>query len=135
VVSASSKRITAVADPTVAQDAATKNYVDTHAGGVTGLSRVVHGCVRADGAILSGSGFTVSKGATGRYTINVVPAFSTSPTVMVTPNQDGVNQLHNAGWINPNDILGQANGTGAIGIWVSDPVNNVDWGFCFMAMN
>ena len=46
--------------------------------------RIVRGTVNADGTIVAGAGFTVTKGATGFYTINFTVPFSSTPTVTLT---------------------------------------------------
>lgn len=44
--------------------------------------RIVTGRVAATGAVLGGTGFTITKGATGLYTINWTPAFVAVPDVV-----------------------------------------------------
>jgi hypothetical protein len=45
-------------------------------------SKIVHGSVSSAGAILSGSGFTITKTGTGAYTITFTTAFASKPTVV-----------------------------------------------------
>jgi hypothetical protein len=56
------------------------------AGGEENL-RIVRGTIKADGTILRGSGFTVSRAGagTGDYRISFTTPFASSPTVTVTP--------------------------------------------------
>jgi hypothetical protein len=66
-----------------------KNYVDTNAvrctTGDLGL-RIVRGNVNANRTIAQGGGFTVSAFAsTGVYVINFSPAFTTLPSIAITP--------------------------------------------------
>jgi len=49
--------------------------------------RIVRGTVAANGSILKGAGFTVTKGAGGIYTINFSVSFFDTPTVTVTPTE------------------------------------------------
>lgn len=54
-------------------------------GGGGGSSQgVIRGVVGADGSIVAGSGFTITKVATGRYTINFTTPFGGVPSVIVT---------------------------------------------------
>ncbi|HVU99869.1 MAG TPA: hypothetical protein VHH88_00815, partial [Verrucomicrobiae bacterium] len=53
--------------------------------------RIVRGQVQDTGTILAGSGFTITHGGTGSYTIHFSPIFSDVPTVVVTV-QHGIAQ-------------------------------------------
>lgn len=57
---------------------ANAGYPQSGTGGET--LRTIRGRVNADGTIADGSGFTVSKGSAGNYTINITTAFSAVPT-------------------------------------------------------
>jgi len=59
----------------------------SNAGTVGGL-RIIRGSVLGNGTILYGTGFTVSKGATGYFTIYFNAAFSLQPSAAVTPVMD-----------------------------------------------
>jgi hypothetical protein len=47
---------------------------------------ILWGCVNGDGTVHSGSGFTVSRSATGTYRISYDTPFSASPAVVLTQN-------------------------------------------------
>jgi hypothetical protein len=47
------------------------------------------GRIASGGGITAGTGFTVSKGATGLYTINFSTAFIAVPVVLLTPGPSG----------------------------------------------
>jgi hypothetical protein len=53
--------------------------------GRLGGLRIVSGTVNSTGSILGGTGFTITKGATGLYSILFTTAFSGIPDVVVTP--------------------------------------------------
>jgi len=55
--------------------------------------RIVRGTVNADGSVVSGAGFTVSKAGTGLYTITFTTAFQDTPAVTATAVTDGVTSL------------------------------------------
>lgn len=50
--------------------------------------KLLRGVVTNTGAISEGSGFTVAKTATGKYTITFSPAFSDVPVVLANPVED-----------------------------------------------
>lgn len=78
-------KIAGVTDPTLAQDAATKAYVDA------AISvRIVRGSVAADGSIVSGTGYTVTKGSAGVYTLNYTVAFTGAPLVVIQGYTDNL---------------------------------------------
>lgn len=87
--------------------------------------RTLRGTVGGTGAIVagSGSGFTITQTATGRYTINFSQAFTAAPTVIVT-------SLSAARQVNLNTTL-----TTGVGIQVTD-LSGVDanGGFTFIVM-
>lgn len=60
--------------------------------------RTIRGTVNADGTIAAGSGFTVTKGAAGVYTINFSTAFAAVPSVQATAGQAGAG----ASWRSPS---------------------------------
>lgn len=51
---------------------------------------IIRGHIAANGAITAGTGFTVTKGGTGIYTINFTSAFSVAPVVLVSGTTDNV---------------------------------------------
>jgi hypothetical protein len=53
---------------------------------------IIRGVVSSTGSIIAGTGFTVTKGATGFFTVNFNPAFSGMPAVVVTP-QSGIGRI------------------------------------------
>ena len=59
--------------------------------------RVIRGTINADGTIARGTGFTVTKGTTGYYTINFSTAFKTVPDVVAT--------TVGLGWVASRDTL------------------------------
>lgn len=71
--------------------------------------RIIRGVVNSAGTILAGTGFTVTKGPTGYYTINFSPSFSGLPAVTVSP-QSGIARI----------ALCTSVTTGATGIWTRD---------------
>lgn len=60
-------------------------------GGVENL-RIIRGIVGSTGTVLEGSGFTVTKGAAGFYTINFSSSFADLPAVVVSP-QSGLDRI------------------------------------------
>jgi hypothetical protein len=60
-------------------------------GGVENL-RIVRGIVGATGTVLEGSGFTVTKGAAGFFTITFNASFLDLPAVVVSP-QSGLDRI------------------------------------------
>jgi hypothetical protein len=59
--------------------------------GPTGPSKVVGGYVNADGTIISGSGYTVTKNTPGLYMIQFAPGvFTKSPVMTATPGHDQI---------------------------------------------
>ena len=54
--------------------------------------RIIRGVVNASGIILAGSGFTVTKGPTGFFTVNFTSSFSDTPAVVVTA-QSGIDRI------------------------------------------
>jgi hypothetical protein len=86
--------------------------------------RIVRGVVHASGSILAGTGFTVTKGAAGFFTINFSPSFSDMPAVTVTP-QSGVARIATCTSVS-------ASGSG---IWTRDAAGNaIDNQFNFIAI-
>lgn len=87
--------------------------------------RTLRGTVGGTGIIQpgSGSGFTITQTATGRYTINFTQPFTTAPTVVVT-------SLSAARQVNLNTTL-----TTAVGIQVTDLAGtDANGGFTFIVM-
>jgi len=60
-------------------------------GGVENL-RIIRGIVGSTGTVLEGSGFTVTKGAAGFFTVNFTPSFLDLPAVVVSP-QSGLDRI------------------------------------------
>jgi hypothetical protein len=60
-------------------------------GGVENL-RIIRGIVNGAGTVLEGTGFTITKGAAGFYTITFTPAFADLPAVVVSP-QSGLDRI------------------------------------------
>lgn len=54
----------------------------TWVGGKPGSSGGISGSIAANGSIVVGAGFTITKGATGIYTINFTSSFATVPSVV-----------------------------------------------------
>jgi hypothetical protein len=54
--------------------------------------RIIRGVVQGSGTILAGTGFTVTKGVAGFFTITFTTPFSTMPTVTVTA-QSGIDRM------------------------------------------
>jgi hypothetical protein len=52
--------------------------------GNAGMIFFIAGSINADGTIRDGTGFTVAKTGTGRYTINLLSSFSSMPAVVLT---------------------------------------------------
>lgn len=65
-----------------------KNIVVSSANAATSLA-IVRGYVQANGTISYGEGFTVTKGATGAYTITFTNSFSGFPAVTASPAFNG----------------------------------------------
>jgi hypothetical protein len=57
--------------------------------------RLLTGRIAADGTITAGTGFTITKGAAGLYTINHTVNFGSTPVVLLQPVVDGYNLTHN----------------------------------------
>lgn len=57
-------------------------------GGGGGGPTMLRGQIAANGAITSGTGFTVTKGSTGIYTINFTSSFAANPVVLVSGHTD-----------------------------------------------
>lgn len=82
---------------TGADAAATRTAIGTDAAGAqrppqgpeTNL-KIIRGIVASAGGISEGSGFTVTKGSTGLYTINFTAAFSDQPAVICTSTHAGI---------------------------------------------
>jgi hypothetical protein len=74
---------------TLAAPAGTNTLVQTNINGdILQGPRFLHGNVNSDGTVAGGSsGFTVTKGAAGLYTINFSTPFTSVPTVVATPLQ------------------------------------------------
>ncbi|SPE57140.1 Alpha-tubulin suppressor and related RCC1 domain-containing protein-like protein (modular protein) [Verrucomicrobia bacterium] len=70
---------------------------------------IIRGVVASTGAIVAGTGFTVTKGATGFFTVNFTNAFSATPAVVVTP-QSGINRIATCTLVS----------TTSAGIWTRD---------------
>lgn len=51
----------------------------------TGGTTIIRGRVNGDGTIAAGTGFSITRTATGRYTITFTSAFSAVPVVLLTP--------------------------------------------------
>lgn len=89
----------------------------------TGGSNVITGSVDSTGAVLAGTGFTVTKLGTGNYQINWTSPFAAAPTVVATTTQS----LRSA-------IIG-SNATIATSVLVQSQTagTNTDGGFYFLA--
>ncbi len=89
--------------------------------------RVIRGVVNAAGGILAGTGFTVSKGVAGVYTLNFTTAFTAPPTVTATADSQGGNSR-----VAMTD--GAVAGSAGIRITVSGTGAGTDAPFHFIAM-
>jgi hypothetical protein len=86
--------------------------------------RIVRGVVGPTGSIIAGTGFTVTKGVTGFYTINFSPSFFSMPAVTVTP-QSGIDRIATCTSVS----------TSSTGIWTRDSAGTaVDNQFNFIAI-
>ncbi len=107
-----------------------------------GNLKIIRGTVRADGAIVFGSGFTVTKiaGLEGLYQINFTTPFSSSPTVTTSiTGRYGIKaEVYNAGRTNfpPNvtDGLYPANTGFTAGVIDVGSQRAYDFGFSFIAI-
>jgi hypothetical protein len=63
--------------------------------GGTRLQRIVAGMVSATGDKLSGTGFTATRDAVGKYTVTFESAFADSPVTIATCNDDGDDNVVN----------------------------------------
>jgi len=108
-VDAASKKITNVADPTIATDAATKNYVDSVAQGLD-----------IKGSVKYASTGNLSLSGTGVTNINV-PSGTTSLTVgdrvlakdQTTGSQNGIYVVASGSWTRSTDMASGSNASGA----------------------
>jgi hypothetical protein len=56
--------------------------------------RIIRGTIGSSGTIINGSGFTVSRTATGKYSITFVPGFASLPAITATvPDNGGAEAL------------------------------------------
>jgi hypothetical protein len=84
-----SHQINAVTDPTAAQDAATKAYVDSKAGG-PGVA-IAWGTVLANGTLVTSYGVaSVSKPGTGNYTVTLSTALAAPGNAMIIASPTAV---------------------------------------------
>lgn len=88
--------------------------------------RMVRGTVNAAGGVHAGEGFTVTKNATGSYTVNFATAFSAAPSVEVSIIYEGTgSQL--------SHVLNGFPATGSFSVLTFNPTAYVDLSFCFTA--
>jgi hypothetical protein len=86
--------------------------------------RIIRGVVNAAGTILAGSGFTVTKGPTGFFTVNFTSGFSSMPAVVVTA-QSGIDRISTCTSVS----------TTSAGIWTRDSAGTAtDNQFNFIAI-
>lgn len=88
--------------------------------------RTVRGTVNAAGGVHAGEGFTVTKNATGSYTVNFSTAFSSAPSVKVSIIYEGTgSQL--------SHVLNGFPATGSFSVLTFNPTAYIDLAFCFTA--
>jgi hypothetical protein len=89
--------------------------------------RIIRGTVSSTGAVLYGSGFTVSKGPAGQYTVNFTTAFGVAPTVTVTANGASITDLSSS-------VFGLGAGVFSVGIVNRSIPQYSDQSFMFIAI-
>ena len=100
---------------------ATGGYIQPGAGGEP--LRIIRGRLASNGAISAGSGFTVTKGGPGAYTINITTPFSDIPTFTATPIFSGT----------AFGVQGQANASAvSVTTFISSTGAGSDQGFNFI---
>jgi hypothetical protein len=87
----------------------------------------IEGNINSDGSIASGTGFTVTKGAAGIYTVNFTVAFSVAPVVVATASGSArVMSLQSPATVGQvileqRSVLGGAFGDGSFGFYAIIP--------------
>ena len=89
----SSVQIEGVAGMTLAQIQSHIADQPVDAKRIKGLPSPMTGQITSGATIDAGTGFTVSSGGTGLYTITFTTAFAATPTVVVTVNRSGGGRL------------------------------------------
>ncbi|MFB7383677.1 hypothetical protein ACFC6U_38715 [Kitasatospora purpeofusca] len=91
------------------------------------MAQTISGQVDANGSVIGGKGFTVTKVETGKYNIAFSNSFTTAPAVVATITQDEA-------WTTDTAVVWQASLNHALLITGDRHQNQADRGFSFIAI-